>query len=140
DKLLLDRVNADFFAVLVHSFEFDFAVNLCEQGVVGAFADVLTGMDVRAALFDKNVAGEHELTVRTFYAESFVFGVTAVFGGTHTFFVRKQLNVYFEHYKAPLSTWIKSGYCSDNACKCRKKPCKISDAFSASSFESVKRK
>ena len=88
-QLLFHSVDADFFAVLAETLELDFAVDQREQRVVGTFADVVARMDVGAALLDKDVAGKHELTVRTLYAKTLGFGITAVTGGTHTFFMSK---------------------------------------------------
>jgi hypothetical protein len=102
-SLLLNLVNTDLFAVFAESLKLNGTVNLSEKGVVGAFADVCTGMDVSSALFNKNVACENELTVRTLNAESLGFRITAVLCGTHTFFMSEQLDVYFKHYSAPLS-------------------------------------
>ena len=95
--LLLHSIDADLFAGLAKAFKLHFAVHERKERVVGAFADVVARMDVGAALLDKNVAGKHELTVCAFHAESFGFGITAVTGGTHTFFMREKLDVHFKH-------------------------------------------
>ena len=95
--LLLNGVNADLFAVLAETLEFDFAVDQSEQRVVGTLADIVARMDVGTALLDKNVAGKHELTVRTLHAETLGFGIAAVTGGTHTFFMRKKLDIHVKH-------------------------------------------
>ena len=87
--LLLYGVNADLFAVFTHSFKFDFAVDFGKEGVVGASADIFTGMDMCTALFDKNIARKHELPVGAFYAESFGFGIAAVLCRADTFFMGK---------------------------------------------------
>lgn len=105
-QLLFNSIDADLFAVFAHSLELHFAVDFRKQGVVGTSAYILAGVNVRAALFDEDVARQNELTVRTLYAESFGFGVTTVFGRAHTFFMREKLNVNLKHYSAPLSNWI----------------------------------
>ena len=96
-ELLLHCINADFLAGLAKAFKLHFAVNEREQRIVGTLADVVARMDVGTALLDKNVAGKHELTVGTFHTESLGFGITAVTGGTHTFFMREKLDVHFKH-------------------------------------------
>ncbi len=67
-------------------------------------------MEVRAALLDKDVAGEDMLTVRTLDAESLGFGITAVLCGTNTFFMSKQLNVDLKHFIAFLSFDVRLPY------------------------------
>ena len=96
-QLLLHRINADFLAGLAKAFKLHFAVHKREERVVGTLADVVARMDVGAALLDKNIAGKHGLTVCAFHAESLGFGITAVTGGTHTFFMREKLDVHFNH-------------------------------------------
>jgi len=102
-KLLLDGVNADLLAVAAHTLETNLAVDESEQRVVRASAYVLARMNVGTALLNKDVASQNILTVSTLYAESLGFGVTAVLGGTHTFFMSKQLNVDLKHFVAFLS-------------------------------------
>ena len=100
-KLLLDGVNADLLAVAAHALETNLAVDKCKQRVVGASAYVLARMNVGTALLNKDVTSQNVLTVSTLYAKSLGLGVTAVLGGTHTFFMSKQLNVQFQHDVTP---------------------------------------
>src|SRR5271165_2247118 len=58
--------------------EFDFAVRLCEQRVIGADADVHAGAVHRAALPDQNVAGQHVLTAELLDSQALGMRVTPV--------------------------------------------------------------
>ena len=60
---LLSGIHASLLAILAELLEAEHAVRLGEQGVVAADTDVDAGMDVGAALANKNVARENELTV-----------------------------------------------------------------------------
>ena len=55
-RFFLLRVNGNLLAVLTQALETNNALNLGEQGVVLAAADVQARMDLRAALTDKDVA------------------------------------------------------------------------------------
>ena len=107
-KLLLDRVNADLLVVTAHTLETNLTVNEREQRVIRASAYVLTRMDVRAALLNKNVACEDVLTICTLDTESFGFGITAVLRGAHTFFMSKQLDIDLKHFVAFLSFYCQT--------------------------------
>ena len=61
--LLFHGVDADLFAVFAHALESDGTVDQGEEGVVRTFADVVAGVDVRAALSDEDVASQDELSV-----------------------------------------------------------------------------
>ena len=100
-KLLLDRVYAHTLAVLAHPLEPDGAVRLGEQGIVGADPDVQAGVDMGAALAHQDIAREHKLPVGPLDAQAFGFGIPAVFGGSHSFFMGEQLDVYFQHVVTP---------------------------------------
>ena len=67
--------------------ELDLALGKCEKRIVLTAADVLTGVDVGAALTNDDLAGLHELTVETLGAETLTAGIASVTGGTKTFFV-----------------------------------------------------
>ena len=75
------------------------AVDLGIQGIVLADADVGAGMEMSAALPDKDIAGETELTVRTLGPETLGFRFTAVAGRTDALFMCKKLKIEFEHIK-----------------------------------------
>ena len=68
-----------------------------EQGVIAALAHVDAGVDVRAALADQDIAGQHELTVGALDAQTLGLGITAVAGGTHALFMGEKLQTYFQH-------------------------------------------
>ena len=73
------------------------AVDLRKQRIVLADADVGAGMEMRAALTDKNVAREHELTIRALHAEALRMAVAAVAGGAHSLLVSEELKIHHEH-------------------------------------------
>ena len=79
------------------------AVDLCEQSVVLTDADVVAGMEMGAALPDKDVAGEYELTIGTLGPETLGFAVTAVAGTADALFMCKKLQIDPEHIKPPSS-------------------------------------
>ena len=85
------HLDGDLLAVLAQVRETHHAVSLGEQGVVGADADIHTGMDVSAALADQNVAGLDELTVRPLGTEALGVGITAVLGGAAALLVGEEL-------------------------------------------------
>jgi hypothetical protein len=58
--------------------EFDDALDLGEQGVIRAHADVETGVPGRAALTRNDVAGNHALAAERLDAEALAFGVASV--------------------------------------------------------------
>lgn len=86
-KLLLNGINADFFAVFAKALKANLTVYKCEKSIVLAFAYVCAGMDFCSSLSYKDVACKNELTVGALCTESFGFGITAVTGRTHTFFM-----------------------------------------------------
>ena len=90
-------VYADFLSSAYHRFEFNLTVDECEEGVIGATADVVAGMDLGASLAKKDVAGSYKLTVLSLNAETLGLTVTTVLGRTDTFFMCKELNRQSEH-------------------------------------------
>jgi hypothetical protein len=72
----LDQYGAAMFRAL--DGEFHRTVGKCEQGVILADTDVLTGMELGAALTDEDVARRDELAAIAFDAEAFRFGIAAV--------------------------------------------------------------
>ena len=90
-RFFLLRVNGNLLAVLTQALETNNALNLGEQGVVLAAADVQARMDLRAALTDKDVARRNGLTVRTLDAQALGLGITAVLGRTYALFMREKL-------------------------------------------------
>lgn len=79
--------NVDLLAVLAITCEPDGSVCKCIQRIIGSDTDVQAGMDVCAALADKNVASENELSVRSLDTEALGLRVSAVLCGTNTFFM-----------------------------------------------------
>ena len=98
---LLGGVDRDLLAVLAQALETDNTVSLGKEGIVGADAHVLAGVNVRAALTHQNVAGQNELTVSTLGAKALGLGVTAVLGGAHTFFMGEELQTDIQHNSVP---------------------------------------
>ena len=96
-QLLLDRIYADFLLVCTKALESYDAVGECEESIVRAFADILTGMNVSSALSYKNVSCKNELAVRSFCAKALRFGIAAVFSGAHTFFMGEELHTKSKH-------------------------------------------
>ena len=68
--LLLNSVNAYLFTVFAHSFELNLTVDKSEESVILTLAYVVAGVDVCAALLNKDVACENELTVCTLNTKS----------------------------------------------------------------------
>ena len=98
---LLSGVDGDLFAVLAQTLKADDAVSLGEQGVVSALAHVGAGVDMGTALAHQNVAGQHELPVSALGAKALGLGITAVLGGTHTFFMGEELQRNVQHISVP---------------------------------------
>lgn len=67
------------------------AVNQGKQSIVGAAANVLTGMDVGASLSDQNVAGRASLAVSLLNAQTLRLRISAVLGRAHAFFMCEKL-------------------------------------------------
>ena len=69
--LLLEiLIHRNLLAVSAKSFKLDNAVSQCKECIVASAAYVSTGMDLRAALLDENVACNDELSVGTLYAKT----------------------------------------------------------------------
>ena len=98
---LLGRVDRDLLAVLAQALETDNTVSLGKEGIVGADAHVLAGVNVRAALTHQDVAGQNKLTVSTLGAQALGLGITAVLGGAHTFFMGEELQTDIQHNSVP---------------------------------------
>ena len=99
--LLLGSVDGAHFAILAHTLELDVTVDLSEQGVVLANADVVARMDMSASLTNQNIAGQNELTISTLRAQTLGLGITAVLGGAAAFFMREELETHFQHVVTP---------------------------------------
>ena len=94
-------IYAYLFAVCAEAFESYNTIGESEEGIVGTFANVYAGMDVSSALSDKDVASKDKLTVGSFRAKAFGFGITAVFSGAHTFFMGEELHTKSKHVIIP---------------------------------------
>lgn len=79
-RLLLNRVNRNLFLVFAHSLKLNRAVDQGKEGIVRTNANIIAGMDMRASLAVKDIAGKNKLTVRSFRAKALGFGITAVLG------------------------------------------------------------
>ena len=80
-----ERTNID--PVLHTAGVFDGTVDEREQRVILAATNVVAGVDVGAALTNENRARRHSLTAKALAAKALAAGVTAVTGGTKSFFV-----------------------------------------------------
>lgn len=98
---LLGGVDRDLLAVLAQALETDNTVSLGKEGIVGADAHVLAGVNVRAALTHQDVAGLDELTVGTLGAKALGLGITAVLGGAAALLVGEELQTDHHHNKGP---------------------------------------
>ncbi len=92
-SLLSSRIDANFFLVAAETLEAYDAVNLCEQRIIAAAANVFTRVDFRPALAVQNGAAGYELAVRALRTKAFRFGVTAVLRGTYPFLRREELEI-----------------------------------------------
>ena len=88
-RLLLYCVNRNLCALFVISLIFYLAVNLRIESVVTADANIVAGMNMCSSLLVENVACKHKLAVSLLGAKALGHAVSAVFGGTHTFFMSK---------------------------------------------------
>ena len=79
-KLLLD---AALLAALAHALETNGAIDQSKQGIIAALADILTRLDVSAALTNEDVAGQNELTICTLGAQTLSRRITAVLGAAY---------------------------------------------------------
>lgn len=84
-------VNADLLSVAANALKLYLAVNKSEQGIIGTFANIVSGVNVSAALSYENVARKYELSVRTLCAKSLGLGITSVLGRTHSLFMSEIL-------------------------------------------------
>ena len=98
---LLGGVDRDLLAILAQALETDNTVSLGKEGIVGADAHVLAGVNVRAALTHQDVAGQNKLTVSTLGAQALGLGITAILGGAHTFFMGEELQTDIQHNSVP---------------------------------------
>ena len=96
--LLLHRIDRSLFAVSAESFKAKDTVACRKECVVAALAYVCAGMDLCTSLTNKHVACENKLTVSSLDAKTLGFGISAVLGGTHTFFMSEKLYIYLQHY------------------------------------------
>ena len=91
DLRKLRLVNADALSAAGDRFELNLACREGKQRIVLASAYVYAGMNVGSALAKNDVACDNQLTVCLLHAEALGFGITAVLGGTYTFFMSKKL-------------------------------------------------
>lgn len=85
---MLDRYDAYCFA-LHRTFrtEVDGAGDLGEQGMILAHADIIAGMDLRAALADNDTTGRDQLAAVALYPQSFGIRITTISGTATCFFM-----------------------------------------------------
>ena len=90
--MLLNGINAYLFAIPANTLKANLAIDQGKQRIVRTTANVLSRMNVGTALANQNVAGQYMLTIGTFYTQPLRLGITAVLGGTNTFFMCKELH------------------------------------------------
>ncbi len=83
--LLGCRIDADPLFVLAEFFESDHAINLGEQGVIPAAADVCSWMDFGAELSDDYRSGGNLLTAKFLDSPSLAYGIPSVSGASSCF-------------------------------------------------------
>ena len=71
--------------------ELNNTVDKCEECIVRADTNVVTGMNLSAALSYKNVAGDNRLTVCLLNAETLGLRITTVLGRTNALLVGEEL-------------------------------------------------
>ena len=86
-QLLCKRSNAYIALAGCLLSEDNYTINKCEEGVVLAHTNILTGVVYRTTLADDDVAGLSELTTEQLDTESLALRLTAVLRTTYTFFV-----------------------------------------------------
>jgi hypothetical protein len=79
DKSFLSGINGAALPVPSETLEADDSVNLGEQCVIAAAADIDARMDLRAALTVKDVAREHKLTIGPLRPKTLGLGISSVF-------------------------------------------------------------
>ena len=88
---ILVSVYANLFSTTGDVLKSDGAVDKCKEGIVSTDTYVVTGMDLSAALSNKDVAGKNCLTVSLLNAETLRLGITAVFSRTNALLVSEEL-------------------------------------------------
>src|SRR6266851_1446526 len=87
--ILLSRNHADgLFAVRSLELELNLAADLCEQGMVLADPDIVSGMNASAALANDDAACGHDLPAVALHPESLRLGIAAIAGTAARFLVR----------------------------------------------------
>lgn len=87
DLLCQILVDGHALAVTAEGLKADCAIDKGEQRIIAAFADIDARMDMCAALPDKNVAREDELSICTLGPKTLGFTITAVLRRTDAFFM-----------------------------------------------------
>ena len=99
--MLLSRINAYLFAIPADTLKTNLAVNQGKQRIVRTTANILSRMDVSAALANQNVACENELTISTLGAKTLRLRVTTVLGGAAALLMSKELQIDVHHRVTP---------------------------------------
>lgn len=71
--------------------EFHLTFDECVDRMVFADPDVLTGMVLRSALTDNDIAGDDSFATEFFYTEALAMRLASVLGTTGTFFMSHDL-------------------------------------------------
>ena len=79
--------NDRLFLVFAQSAVGNLTVDLSVKSIVNTDAYILSGVDLGSTLSYENSTGLNGLSVRSLNAETFGFGISAVFGAAQTFFM-----------------------------------------------------
>ena len=90
-------VNADLSSSVCDVLKLDLTVNQSKQRIIGTAADIVAGMNMGSSLTDDDIAGGYGLTISGLNAKALGFAVTAVLGGTDTFFMSEKLQAKTNH-------------------------------------------
>ena len=96
-NLLRSSVNAYLLSVAAYALKLHLAVNQRKQRVVGASADVVSGVDMSSALSYENVSREYKLSVCALNAETLGLGIASVLGRAHSLFMCEKLQINSNH-------------------------------------------
>ncbi len=84
-------VNADLLLATCLVLKLYLTIDESEEGMVGAHADVVAGMNSCASLSDDDIAGDNGLAVGLLNTKSLGLTVTTVLGRTYAFLMSKEL-------------------------------------------------
>ena len=71
--------------------ELNGSINECKKSIIGTDTYIVAGMDLSAALSNKNVTSKYSLTVSLLYTETLGLGITSVLSRTYALLVGEEL-------------------------------------------------